>query len=96
MSNLASIVNDLKPKEKYKYIKLLKNSGFSREQSKSFGFYISTFMWKNCCNGKERNKGSLNKIEFFFYFILFLYDIRWKKKNRNEIKKKNREIYDYD
>ena len=42
--------------------KALKNSGIGRERIRKYGFNVSKSLWKNCRNGKKRNKGGGQKI----------------------------------
>lgn len=62
LRNFSEFSNSAKLKEKFKYIRCLKQAGLSLDFSKNLGFKVSKHLWSTCSRGDARKKGGRPKI----------------------------------
>lgn len=60
--SLACLFNNEKRNKKYKYLRLVKDAGFSLKETKALGFKTSYKLWKSDLT-KDRNPGGRPKLE---------------------------------
>jgi hypothetical protein len=64
LKNFSDIFNNVKQKEKFKYLYGLRSSGITQSQCLKLGFRVTSYLWRNCLNPEERSKG---KLPLFYY-----------------------------
>jgi len=57
------LANSVKQKEKFNYIKCLKEAGLSLDFCKNLGFKASKHLWSTCLRTNQRKKGGRPKIK---------------------------------
>ena len=63
MRNFSLLSNSVKQKERFKYIRCLKEARLSLDFSKNLGFKASKHLWSTCLRTVPRNKGGRPKIK---------------------------------
>lgn len=63
MRNFSRLSNSMKQKERFNYIRCLKEAGLSLDFSKNLGFKASKHLWSTCIRTEPRNKGGRPKIK---------------------------------
>ena len=61
LKKYSDIFNNKKPQKKYKYIRPIKEAGFTKSEAEKFGFKVSKWLWSSSMN-KERRKAGRPKL----------------------------------
>jgi hypothetical protein len=62
VENNAANFSQVKPKDRHRFVKPLREAGLLYKDVRHFGYKVSTKLWKSCLNDEERNKGGRHGI----------------------------------
>ena len=66
--NLSNVYAETKRKERYPFARALRDADFTRSECRSYGFDISTDLWKSCMTiAGERSKGGMFSLKSLIF-----------------------------
>jgi len=57
LSEFSRLSNESKPKHRYKFIRPMRTSGFTKDECNKLGFLCGDTLWESCLSNNERNSG---------------------------------------
>ena len=70
LRNMSEIYRNTKQKERHPFAKALRDSGFKRDEARSYGYNISNDLWGSCV--KDTGKRNIGGQSLLYYITIEL------------------------